>query len=218
MTRWLAAAVLAAAIAIAAWWGYTRLASSPPPTAARVEQLVPEGAAPETIETVATADAAAPTGGTPMAQRVAVIGLLNKRNGESREVTLKPGEAKRYGDAVIRLAACEQTAPYEADQLTGAFVQLDVRGADRNWRRAFSGWLFKERPALNVVPHPVYDVWTKSCAMTFPDGGPETERLSAPRRSSAPKSARARGSSSAAPDDAAAEAPAPPSAVASNAT
>ena len=34
----------------------------------------------------------------------------------------------------------------------------------------FSGWLYKESPSLNVVEHPVYDVWPKSCAMTFPAG------------------------------------------------
>src|SRR6187399_1377190 len=32
-------------------------------------------------------------GATPMRDRVAVIGLLNKRNGATRDVTLKPGQA-----------------------------------------------------------------------------------------------------------------------------
>ena len=83
------------------------------------------------------------------------------------------------GDVAIHLRACDRTAPWEPDQLTGAFVQVDVRGADRRWRRPFSGWLFKERPNLNVVQHPVYDVWTKSCAMSFPATGPDTETLKA---------------------------------------
>lgn len=117
------------------------------------------------------------TGSTPMNERVAVLGLLNKRNGQSRDVTLRPGMAVRLGDTVVRLRACERTAPYEPEQLTGAFVQFDVRGADTRWRRAFSGWLFKERPALNVVQHPIYDVWSKSCTMSFPATGPETVTL-----------------------------------------
>ena len=33
--------------------------------------------------------------GTPMAERVAVLGLLNKRNGQTRDIELKPGEAIR---------------------------------------------------------------------------------------------------------------------------
>jgi len=113
-------------------------------------------------------------GATPMAQRVAVLGLLNKRNGIARDVTLKPGEATRIGDVIIRLRACEQTAPWEQEHYTGAFVQLDVAQLDKSWKRVFSGWLYKERPSLNVVQHPIYDVWTKSCAMTFPVAGPES--------------------------------------------
>ena len=118
-------------------------------------------------------------GATPMAQRVATLGLLNKRNGASRDVVLKPGQATRVGDVIVRLKACEQTAPWEQERYTGAFVQVDVEASDgkqgKAWRRVFSGWLFKERPALNVVQHAIYDVWVKSCAMTFPVGGPESD-------------------------------------------
>ncbi len=135
---------------------------------------------------------AAVTGVTPMAERVAVLGLLNKRNGVARDLTIKPGQAVRAGDVIVRLRACEKTAPWETDQLTGAFAQVDIRGTDGKFTRAFSGWLYKERPALNVVQHPIYDVWVKSCAMTFPDTGGEVVGGSAPdapKRSSAPKSA-----------------------------
>src|SRR3546814_3923598 len=60
-----------------------------------------------TIDTPRTAVSEA--GATPMAQRVAVLGLLNKRNGESRDITLKPGQAVRVGDVIVRLRACEET-------------------------------------------------------------------------------------------------------------
>lgn len=135
-------------------------------------------------------------GTTPMNQRVAVIGLLNKRNGLWRDLTMRPGQALRVGDVIVRLRACETTAPWEVQQLTGAFVQVDVEGVDQKWRRVFSGWLYKESPSLNVVEHPIYDVWPKSCTMTHPDIGPGTLRASggasagrgAASRSSAPKS------------------------------
>lgn len=108
-------------------------------------------------------------GATPMAERVATIGLLNKRNNVSKDLELKPGESVEDGPVIVRLEACERTAPYEFPQETGAFVQLDVleRGADEH-TRVFSGWLFKENPSLNVVEHPVYDVWVKDCEMRFP--------------------------------------------------
>jgi hypothetical protein len=149
-------------------------------------------AEPQTVDIPQTVTAEAP-GTTPMAQRVAVLGLLNKRNGLSRDLTLKPGQAVRIGDAIVRLRACETTAPWEIQQLTGAFVQLDVADPKGQFHRIFSGWLYKETPSLNAVEHPVYDVWVKSCAMTHPDAGPSTVRegSAASSRSSAPNSAAA---------------------------
>lgn len=111
-------------------------------------------------------------GTTPMAERVAVIGLLNKRNGIVRDLEMKPGEAIRVGRAVVRLRACEQAPAWEMPAETGAFVQLLTQERDGKWKQNFSGWLFRERPELNVVQHPIYDVIVKSCAMTTPGGGP----------------------------------------------
>lgn len=132
---------------------------------------------------------------TPMAERVATLGVLNKRNGLYRDLTMKPGQAVRMGDLVVRLKACESTAPWEPESYTGAFVQVIVNGSDEKWRKVFSGWLYKESPSLNVVEHPIYDVWTKACAMKHPETGPDTLVVrgnegspGAARRSSAPKS------------------------------
>ncbi len=144
--------------------------------------------------------------GTPMADRVAVIGLLNKRNGQTRDLVMKPGKALRVGDAVVRLRACEQTAPWENTPETGAFVQLDVRSAgDGKWRRVFSGWLFKQRPERNVVEHPIYDVWVRECRMTWPEAGPDTLKIGGKANGGAGKPARsgdttANASESAAPE------------------
>ena len=143
----------------------------------------------ETIETVDVPQTVTevPEGTTPMAERVAVLGLLNKRNGLSRELTLRPGQAGRVGDVIVRLRACETTAPWEIQQLTGAFVQVDVRNPQGRYERVFSGWLYKESPSLNVVEHPIYDVWPKSCEMTHPGADPD-EDAPASNRSSAENS------------------------------
>ncbi len=159
--------------------------------------VAPKAGPGEEIVTVdADTSVASTAGATPMAERVAVLGLLNKRNSQARDITLKPGQAVRAGDVIVRLRACEKTAPWETEQYTGAFAQVDVRDTDGKWKRVFSGWLYKERPALNVVQHPVYDVWVKSCAMTFPETGGELVEAGAngsgearPKASSAPKSA-----------------------------
>lgn len=108
--------------------------------------------------------------GTPMDERVATIGLLNKRNNLSQDVEMRPGDERRIGDVVLRMAACERTAPWEVPRETGAFVQVFIRnpGNEGEWPKVFSGWLFKNSPSLNVVEHPIYDVWVKDCAMSFP--------------------------------------------------
>lgn len=201
MKRALAAGALVAAVAGVGLWQGSRWLNggATKPNTPEVSQAVPAGTnGSGGVTTVGGDSAAADAGTTPMAQRVAVIGILNKRNGVSRELTMKPGQAAQVGDTIVRLRACETTAPWEQEQLTGAFVQLDVRGVDKAWHRAFSGWLFKERPGLNVVQHPVYDVWAKSCTMSFPAKGAETDVIAA---STAKKSAGA--STGANSDDAA---------------
>jgi hypothetical protein len=182
--------------------------------------------APATGKQVA-ATAAGQGGVTPMAQRVAVLGILNKRNGIVQNVVLHPGQSARWKDVIVRLRACETTAPWEAEKLTGAFVQVDVQRADKQWNRVFSGWLYKESPSLNVVEHPVYDVWPKSCEMTYPAGPPApaapvtSSNLSSARNSGGAPGTDASPSTAAEPPTAAAPPPAaaaPPSAAESNAT
>ena len=164
---------------------------APPPEA--VETEVPEELAQAAPPPAAVADAQ--EGATPMNERVATLGLLNKRNNLTQDLEMKPGESRRVGNIVVRLAACEKAAPWE-DPEEGAFVQVLVReradaNSDLEWRKAFSGWLFKNAPAVNVVEHPIYDVWVKKCDMRFPG-----EESPAP---SANSSANPSGSGSAAP-------------------
>ena len=142
---------------------------------------------------------------TPMPQRVAVLGILNKRNGITQTVALHPGQSARWKDVIVRLRACEASAPWEEEKLTGAFVQVDVQRPDKSWGRVFSGWLYKESPSLNVVEHPVYDVWPKSCEMTYP-AGPAAP--AAPASSSSLSSARKSGGASGTETNASTNAPA----------
>ena len=118
---------------------------------------------------------------TPVAERVAVLGALNKRNGQLQQFEMKPGGSAVFGALTIRLRTCETTPPWEARQ-TAAFVQIDEavvqpRTAQGNAppaaKRIFSGWMFAESPSLNPLTDALYDVWVKSCTMRFPDSAPE---------------------------------------------
>jgi len=132
--------------------------------------------------------------GTPVKDRVATLGLLNKRNNETQDIVLKTGESKRVGNVIVKLATCERTLPWEEPEEEGAFVQVFIEERARSneqpaWRKVFSGWLFKNSPSLNVVEHPVYDVWVKDCAMKFPG---EEDVPGASESSAARPSGRAR--------------------------
>ena len=96
------------------------------------KQPAQQGASGPVITNAAPPPSANQPGVTPMAQRVAVIGILNKRNGLLQNVALHPGQSVRWKDVVVRLRACETTAPWEEEKLTGAFVQVDVQKPDRH--------------------------------------------------------------------------------------
>lgn len=202
--RWVLVALGVLVLAAGGWGLWLWLGTEPAsdqPVKTQGETVLDEDPGLSGVATVdAAPDVTLAAGTTPMRERVAVLGFLNKRNGRTRDLTLKPGEAIRVGDAVVRLRACELTAPWETDQYTGAFVQLDRAMPDKKWRRVFSGWLYRERPSLNVVLDPVYDVTVKSCAMRFPEGGPDSVAVAAPApRSSAKKSPEASDGNESAP-------------------
>jgi hypothetical protein len=222
MRKWLLAGVAGVLVLAAGGYGLFHWLHAPKPAVQASDDTdslatLDANQPPTDITTIDTAQGADPNAGaTPMKDRVAVIGLLNKRNGASRDLTLKPGEATRVGDVIVRLRACEETAPWEQDHYTGAFVQVDIEQTDKKWKRVFSGWLYKERPGLNAVQHPVYDVWTKSCKMSFPDSGPDSVTLAEPGQGSSRSSAKK--SPDAATPDAAPTPTAPASASPSNPT
>src|SRR3546814_815016 len=124
-----------------------------------------------------------------------------------------PGQAVRLGGVIIRLRACEATPAWEKPPLIGAFLQVDTADTKGRFHRTFSGWTYAETPSLNPVAHPVYDVWVKSCAMRFPESGPDTIVESGARASS-----RSASSAAAAPDANAMASSAPKSLVAATAS
>ncbi len=138
--------------------------------------------------------------GTPVKDRMATIGLLNKRNNLEQDLVLRVGEARRVGNVIVKLANCEKTLPWEDPPETGAFVQVWVEeraalSQPLKWHKVFSGWLFKNAPSVNVVEHPVYDVWVKDCAMTFPGEDEDPAAFASPSSKAKPS-----GKPSAAPD------------------
>lgn len=127
---------------------------------------------------------------TPMAERIVSFAVLNKNNSQTRSFQVKPGALVNFERLTIRVRACDATPPWDRPW-SGAFLQIDDRPKRGGVKRVFSGWLFAESPSINSFDHPVYDVWVKSCAMSFPEMGPDTivAGRASPTASSAKKSA-----------------------------
>ena len=98
--RWIAGGVgLAAVLTAGAWqtvsWMHdgraeAQAAPAPAPSPGASDQSADDATSGVvTIDTPQSTDTEA--GATPMAERVAVLGVLNKRNGDTRDVTMKPG-------------------------------------------------------------------------------------------------------------------------------
>lgn len=147
--------------------------------AASAQEVAPAAPAPAVAPKPAPAPAPSakpkqpPAVATPNAMRDVVIGALDKRTGETRSFTGRPGQYFIFKGLRVTVRACEATPPWEAP-LTGAFLLIDEALLRGGMRRVFSGWMFKESPSLHPLEHPRYDIWVRSCAMRFPDTGPDT--------------------------------------------
>lgn len=110
---------------------------------------------------------------TPNAERVITVAAIDKRTGLTRSYVGKPGESFTFGALTVRVRACEATPPWE-QPLEGAFLLIDEQIGQLAPRRVYSGWMFAQSPSLHPLEHARYDVWVKSCAMRFPETGPDT--------------------------------------------
>jgi hypothetical protein len=128
--------------------------------------------------------------GTPVKDRVATLGFLNKRNNITQDIVLRSGEASASATPSCALppaSAPRLGRPGRNRRLRAAFREERATTEQKlTWHKVFSGWLFKNSPSLNVVEHPVYDVWVKDCAMKFPRRGRRSCRRAAAEEAAKP--------------------------------
>ena len=75
----------------------------------------------------------------------------------------KVGETVRFRTLDIVIRRCQRTPPHKPPE-RAAFLQIyDIDPETGQRTMAFSGWMFKSRPALSALDHPIYDVWVKDC-------------------------------------------------------
>lgn len=103
------------------------------------------------------------TAGQAAAQSVsrgtgAVLRVLDKVTGETREHELANGGTVAIGRLMLGLSECRYP---EGDPGRDAFALLQVR--NETTEVIFSGWMIASSPALNTLDHRRYDVWVIRC-------------------------------------------------------
>lgn len=99
--------------------------------------------------------AAQQAGSAPQAE----LRVLDKLNGEVRDVLIRVSETAEVGPLTLDLSDCR----YPASNPNGdAFAALTVHYGDEP-EPVFAGWLIASAPALNAMDHPRYDIWALRC-------------------------------------------------------
>lgn len=89
----------------------------------------------------------------------ALLRGLDKISGRTTDLTVKVGEAIRYGRLEVRLGECRYPA---GDPSSDAYAQLTIVDMTQNVT-LFSGWMIASSPALSALDDRRYDVWVISC-------------------------------------------------------
>jgi len=68
----------------------------------------------------------------------------------------------QFGSLQITPRVCYSRPPTEAPQ-TDVFAEVEEVGANSDYKRIFTGWMFAASPGLHGIEHPVYDIWLTDC-------------------------------------------------------
>lgn len=107
--------------------------------------------------------AAVPANAERIKHPVAVFSGLDKITGRTIAFEAAAGETVQFGTLQITERACYTRPATEAPQTT-SFIEVDEIGADKKYKRIFSGWMFAASPGLHGIEHPIYDIWLTDCA------------------------------------------------------
>lgn len=91
----------------------------------------------------------------------ALLRGLDKVTARIKEIVVPTnGNPVRFGDLNLKVLACKRSKPEDVPE-HAAFLQI-TDDLQENVL-IFSGWMFASSPAINVLEHPIYDVWVIEC-------------------------------------------------------
>jgi hypothetical protein len=103
-------------------------------------------------------------------RQTAEIQALDKITARVSTLRATVGQPAQFGTLTLTVRACHARPPDESPDSAAWLEITDARGAQlpggggvAPGGTVFRGWLFAERPAANMLQHPVYDVRLLAC-------------------------------------------------------
>ena len=87
---------------------------------------------------------------------------VNKITAQSKEVILKVGEAKYFGNIEIKVHKCyKDLNPYNPDNKI--LLTIVEEKVDEEPATLFQGWMMSSNISISTFEHPVYEIFAKDC-------------------------------------------------------
>ena len=94
-----------------------------------------------------------------VARGTAELQVLDKVNARTAVLSVKIGQAIRYGAIEIAVQACFARPAEQSPDAAAFLVVTDPRpGAS-----GFRGWMFAANPTIAILEHPIYDIRVLAC-------------------------------------------------------
>ena len=96
------------------------------------------------------------------AYNTAKVIAVNKITAQSKEVILKVGEAKYFGNIEIKVHKCyKDLNPYNPDNKI--LLTIVEEKVDEEPATLFQGWMMSSNISISTFEHPVYKIFAKDC-------------------------------------------------------
>ena len=95
-----------------------------------------------------------------VAMGTATLQALDKINARGQTLTVKVGEAGRFGTLEIAVKGCFVRAPDRPADATALLAVKDQRAE----APVFNGWIVRSAPYMSMLAHPIYDIRIVGCA------------------------------------------------------
>ena len=91
------------------------------------------------------------------------IKILDKLSSKNKLINLNIGEDYIFKNLVLKVLKCQNSKFDDDPEITSYLQVKDLNNINNNEVFIFNGWTFSSSPSIQVIDHPVYDLWVLKC-------------------------------------------------------